>query len=802
MNGATRSALLFCKGKQSAMTQTAKWIVLWIIIMGLGLALSGFPNPIKAQNASAIVTYSVPGKLLFHNNQDKIFLTDTITGQTSPIIVADNNGYVSNPIWNATGTSISFEEARVAAVNIFDQTTNLTKNVTTFSGREEVLFVPMAWISEDQYIIYRGFWGSYVDGMVKSNYSIDLFDLSTETMTTITEHSEGELLTNLPLPPTLNSFQFKQLRQVVPNPVDNDWWVIQMDGIVPGEFISNESGTYERPITIAYLWNYQTNAMIGLNELFNDPISSSERITWSPDGRYLELATYNLNDSQNWIVYFDSSKPTPTFEVIDYAQTTEVVYDWLGVGDLFLSLSPADKTPDTILYVSQIINGEWKSREFIRFSDTEFPVVFGMDWHITASPQEQMQISCIFDESLNPQLSIGNEGQVATFDATISHVWAEPDLRSPMINDLQPNASFEIIDGPACRSGYRWWQIELDNNSIGWAIEASKTTYFLQPISGETMTPPITSTEQQTPIPSETPTSTPPATNAPSETPTATATLTLTPVPAAAILFTSERDGNHEIYSMAADGSNVVRLTNNSGIDFYPTWFPDHSKIVFASTRNGNLDVYTMLADGSNVTQLTTSGGDDYGAQVSPDGTQMLFVSSRDGNLEIYRMNVDGTNQVRLTDNTVVESIPSWSPDGSKISFASFRDNNMELYTANPDGSNPTRLTNNSAQEYGPSWSPDGTRLAFVSTRDGNMEIYVMNVDGSNLTRLTTNSASDGFVVVGGTAYYGLAWSPDSSQLVFLSDRDGNVELYKMNADGTNPTRLTDASGVDSFPDW
>lgn len=342
---------------------------------------------------------------------------------------------------------------------------------------------------------------------------------------------------------------------------------------------------------------------------------------------------------------------------------------------------------------------------------------------------------------------------------------------------------------------------EFDLTPIPTETLVATNTPTLTPTASETI-----STETATPFFTETSTPSIPPSSTPTETPTPTATSTPsstpTPAPTGAILFTSERDGNHEIYSMAADGSNVVRLTNSSGIDFYPTWFPDHSKIVFASTRNGNLDVYTMLADGSNVTQLTTSGGDDYGAQVSPDGTQMLFVSSRDGNLEIYRMNVDGTNQVRLTDNTVVESIPSWSPDGSKISFASFRDNNMELYTANPDGSNPIRLTNNSAQEYGPSWSPDGTRLAFVSTRDGNMEIYVMNVDGSNLTRLTTNSASDGFVVVGGTAYYGLVWSPDSSQLVFLSDRDGNVELYKMNADGTNPTRLTDASGVDSFPDW
>ena len=66
------------------------------------------------------------------------------------------------------------------------------------------------------------------------------------------------------------------------------------------------------------------------------------------------------------------------------------------------------------------------------------------------------------------------------------------------------------------------------------------------------------------------------------------------------------------------------------------------------------------------------------------------------------------------------------------------------------DGSNPTRLTNNSALDELPAWSSEGTKIAFSSRRDGNDEIYVMNADGTNQTRLTTNAAADG----------GAAWSP------------------------------------------
>ena len=67
-----------------------------------------------------------------------------------------------------------------------------------------------------------------------------------------------------------------------------------------------------------------------------------------------------------------------------------------------------------------------------------------------------------------------------------------------------------------------------------------------------------------------------------------------------------------------------------------------------------------------------------------------------------------------------------------------------------------------------------------------------MNADGTNQTRLTNNSASDTYP----------AFSPDSSQIAFDSNRDGNDEIYVMKADGTGQTRLTNAAGVDSYPDW
>jgi Tol biopolymer transport system component len=84
------------------------------------------------------------------------------------------------------------------------------------------------------------------------------------------------------------------------------------------------------------------------------------------------------------------------------------------------------------------------------------------------------------------------------------------------------------------------------------------------------------------------------------------------------------------------------------------------------------------------------------------------------------------------------------------------------------------------------------TKIAFVSERDGNREIYLLNSDGTNLTRLTNNLAED---------FYH-SWSPDGMQIVYKSDQDGNPEIYKVNVDGSNPTRLTNNPSSESRPSW
>jgi len=275
-------------------------------------------------------------------------------------------------------------------------------------------------------------------------------------------------------------------------------------------------------------------------------------------------------------------------------------------------------------------------------------------------------------------------------------------------------------------------------------------------------------------------------------TPPSPATSTPVRVTGPRIVFVSLRDRNNEIYVMNADGSGVVRLTNNSDIDYDPACSPDGTRIAFMSRRDGNNEIYVMNSGGSGVTRLTNHGAEDWDPAWSLDGSRIAFVSDRAGNAEIYIMNSTGGSVTRVTDNEISDRWPSWSPDGNHIVLTSPRDGNDELMIKDLLAGPMTRLTDNQANDWDPTWSPDGSRIAFVSNRDGNEEIYVMNAGGGGVTRLTNNGEPD----------ISPAWSPDSARLAYVSYSGTNGDIYVMNADGSAATRITNNQADDWDPSW
>lgn len=216
----------------------------------------------------------------------------------------------------------------------------------------------------------------------------------------------------------------------------------------------------------------------------------------------------------------------------------------------------------------------------------------------------------------------------------------------------------------------------------------------------------------------------------------------------------------------------------------------------FAFTVAGG-DLWAVRGDGADRHRLTTSGDAvDISPSWSPDASRLVFRHSTgtSGGLQdtdtIRIVQADGSGVRDLLPG----SFPDWSPDGAWIAFRGIT--GVDLAIIRPDGSGLTPLGARNAEC--PVWSPDGLRILYCRNEDAsgsvtdNWEIWVMNRDGSQQRQLTDNPARD----------YPIGWSADGSRIVFYSQRDGAGASYVMEADGSNVTRVTDATDLSSVGTW
>jgi dipeptidyl aminopeptidase/acylaminoacyl peptidase len=214
------------------------------------------------------------------------------------------------------------------------------------------------------------------------------------------------------------------------------------------------------------------------------------------------------------------------------------------------------------------------------------------------------------------------------------------------------------------------------------------------------------------------------------------------------IAFASARvPGNGlDIYVMNADGSDQRRLVAhpggggdypiNTADDFAPAWSPAGWGIAFTTNRDGNEEIYSMDPIGHRVQRLTNTPAADRDPAWSPDAQFIAFVSDRDGNEEIYTLSAR-RELVRVTRDPRPDRAPSWSPDGRHIVFESLRDGNWELYEITAAGTGVRRLTNDPRSDQNAAYSPDGSTVVFTSDRDGARGLFVMDVAGGAARRLT-----------------------------------------------------------------
>jgi Tol biopolymer transport system component len=270
-----------------------------------------------------------------------------------------------------------------------------------------------------------------------------------------------------------------------------------------------------------------------------------------------------------------------------------------------------------------------------------------------------------------------------------------------------------------------------------------------------------------------------------------------------------------------------------------------NGKIVYSGydTEANRTQIYTMNPDGTGVTNITQAHtepnwsprifyGD--GPEWSPDGTKISASGSSLSDVgnccsrNVYVMNADGTNVQRLTNTPSTtegeDYEPTWAPDGTWLAFTSTRgdgepettdfSNDREIYRMDADGTNETQLTYTPSvsSDEQPSISPDGTKIAFASNQHYRffgdrenadlLDIYVMNADGTNVRRLTFDAAPTYPL---DTQSQNPAWSPDGTRIAYESTRgfEGKGEIFVINADGSGqPINVSNHPDWDTDPAW
>lgn len=175
--------------------------------------------------------------------------------------------------------------------------------------------------------------------------------------------------------------------------------------------------------------------------------------------------------------------------------------------------------------------------------------------------------------------------------------------------------------------------------------------------------------------------------------------------------------------------------------------------------------------------------------------SRIALVGTHSGSKEIYVCDSDGHNLVQLTDDKSICIAPSWHPDGKRLVYTSFHSTFPYIYEIDLRGASLSReqITRFPGLNMGAAISADSRKMALCLSKDGNPELYVMDLQSRNLSRLTrTPSAGEASP----------SWSPDGKQLVFVSDSPGRPQLFVSNSDGSSVRRLTRRGTENVSPDW
>ena len=270
--------------------------------------------------------------------------------------------------------------------------------------------------------------------------------------------------------------------------------------------------------------------------------------------------------------------------------------------------------------------------------------------------------------------------------------------------------------------------------------------------------------------------------------------------PRGKIFFTSNRDGDYNIYMYDFERDSSIQISKHSKTDFAP-----HSvngeQVYYYSDRQGPKNIFIHDRLKNTERELFPDTADNVLPCISADGKFLVYCTNRwHGNRDLELLDLQSKQTRVLTNNEFYEESPSLHPNGKTLLFTRmFREEgdsshaaNGEIFSLNLLSKEETQLTNKKGYDSGAQFSPDGKWIAFYGESEKNWDVYLLNVAENSIENLTADSLE----------CYSPSWSPDGKFICYTAGSKNDFDLWIINVQSKEKRKLVESSGREVNPCW
>ncbi|MDQ3012669.1 MAG: protein kinase, partial [Acidobacteriota bacterium] len=262
-------------------------------------------------------------------------------------------------------------------------------------------------------------------------------------------------------------------------------------------------------------------------------------------------------------------------------------------------------------------------------------------------------------------------------------------------------------------------------------------------------------------------------------------------------------DGRSSVWVVPVRGGAPRQIANDAGHNRNTIWHPDSKNVLYSSNVDGVYQIFAANVDGRKPAQITFGDLNSFALDVSSDGARVLYGSTKEES-DVWGVNLRGGAEFALTSDLGCELWPDVSPDGKTVAYQAVRNlsqgdkiSNCSILTRQINSANspisdePSRLADDGAL---PKWSPDGKQIAFMRLVGRAQSLWTVSTADGNKRQLATRglpSIEYTFLPYLRVQASSFNWSPDSSRIVYCSERSGQPNLWVVAVDGSSEAQIT-----------